>query len=63
MDAQKLEVVGMNESGTGDAKKVFYQRLGSATPDKGGQGWIVYLNALPLNGRLWLRPIREREDR
>ena len=61
MDRKKLEVVTPVEYQTGGESKTFFQRLGTALPDKSGEGFNVYLNALPVNGKLWIRPIRERD--
>lgn len=60
---RKLEVVSEVKYQSGGGEKSFYQRLGTATPDRSGEGWNVWLNALPLTGKLWIRPIRERSDR
>jgi hypothetical protein len=60
---RKLEVVTPVEYQTGGETKVFFQRLGTAVSDKTGEGFHVYLNGLPVNGKLWIRPIREREAR
>lgn len=37
-------------------------KLGYAKPDKEGTGWDIYLDALPIGGRICLRPQRERDD-
>ena len=43
--------------------KSYFTRVGVAFPAKNGDGWNVYLDALPVNGQLLLRPPKAREDR
>jgi hypothetical protein len=44
-----------------NGEKTFWQRIGRAHVNKDGS-WNVYLNALPLNGELNIRPARVRDE-
>lgn len=42
--------------------KTHFTRIGAAFPTKDGQGWMVYLDALPTSGKLMLKPAKERDQ-
>jgi hypothetical protein len=43
--------------------KSYFTKCGVAFPAKQGEGWNVYLDALPVNGQLILRPPKPRESK
>jgi len=46
----------------GDGKAAIWTPLGAAWPNKDGQDFSLQCDAIPLQGRLILRAITERED-
>lgn len=58
-ETKRMDVLTVNEREDG---KVFYVKVGVAFPAKSGNGFSVYLDALPTNGKLLLRePLPKRE--
>lgn len=45
----------------GKDDKTYWTRIGVAFPTKTGGGWNVYLDALPLDGKLTLFPPKPKE--
>lgn len=45
-----------------DGKKAIWTRIGSAWAHGDGQGFSVQLDAVPLDGRISLRVLSERND-
>ena len=43
-----------------DNKKSFWTPIGSAWENKDGKGFNIQLEAFPVNGRLTIRPIKEK---
>ena len=46
-------------NGKGDSQKTFWTRLGSVWPHEDGEGFTLRLEALPVNGEIVVRPIKE----
>ncbi|MCK1281775.1 hypothetical protein IVB46_41830 [Bradyrhizobium sp. 61] len=44
----------------GEKEKSFWTRIGSAWPNKNGNGFQLMFDAFPLNGRIQLREITEK---
>lgn len=47
---------------TGEGKRSFWTRIGSAWPHKHGEGFNIELNAFPVNGRIILMPPRAEDS-
>jgi hypothetical protein len=45
-----------------DNKKSYWTQIGSAWEHKDGKGYSVQLEAFPVNGRLTIRPIKEKSE-
>ena len=52
---QELDVLCVTDAKE-EGGKGFFTRIGRAFPSKDEEGYNLLLNALPLNGRLILRP-------
>lgn len=48
-------------AGGGEERNEFWTRIGTAFPHPNGQGFNLFLNALPFNNKLVLLPPKERE--
>jgi hypothetical protein len=46
----------------GDGKTAIWTPIGAACPKKDGQGFSLQCDAIPLQGRLVVRAITERDD-
>lgn len=58
-DAKRMDVLVVKEREDG---KTFFTKVGVAFPAKSGNGFSVYLDALPTDGKLLLRePLPKRE--
>ena len=60
MSEGRLDVLVVREDER--TKKSYWTKIGAAFPAKEGVGYTVVLDALPLNGRLILRPPKAREE-
>lgn len=45
------------------AGKTYWTRIGVAFEERNGDGWNVQLDALPVSGKMILRPPKAREDK
>ncbi|MFQ5444845.1 MAG: hypothetical protein ACE5EK_09535, partial [Nitrospinales bacterium] len=45
-----------------DNKKSYWTQIGSAWEHSDGKGYNVQLEAFPVNGRLTIRPIKEKSE-
>ncbi|MDX8353990.1 hypothetical protein [Cognatiyoonia sp. IB215182] len=45
-----------------DGKNAIWSKIGAAWAHKDGQGYEVRMDALPVDGRVVLRTVRDRED-
>ena len=48
---------------TQDSKKVFWTQLGVGYKTKKGDGFMIYLNGLPVNGKLLIKKFVPKADR
>ncbi|GAB4072288.1 hypothetical protein KHC28_01380 [Ancylobacter sonchi] len=47
---------------SGKDEKVFWTKIGAAFPAKDGEGWNLVLDALPIDGRVFLRAPSDKSD-
>lgn len=45
----------------GEGEKAFWTKIGAAWPHNDGEGFNINLSAVPLNGRLVIRTMKEKE--
>jgi hypothetical protein len=60
MDA--IAIIEKTNERTGE-KKTHFLKVGAAFPTKDGTGWMIYLDAFPVAGKLMLKPPREDGNR
>lgn len=59
-EAKRMDVLVVREGK--DGGKAFFTRVGVAFPAKSGNGYSIFLDALPTDGKLLLRePLPKRE--
>ena len=46
----------------GEDNKAYFNRIGSVWPHKDGQGFSIQLDSTPVDGRITLRTVQEREQ-
>jgi len=55
----RMQVLTGREYEKGGERKTAWTIIGSAWPAKSGDGWDITLDALPVSGKMILRPPRE----
>lgn len=63
MSDQMLECLSAVEYEKAGQKKTRWNKIGVAFPLKGGVGYTLHLDALPVNGKLVIKPPMERMDK